>query len=181
MSTKNKKDEEKVEEEKEEADEGQDAVDPTNKSKGMWFNTKKRIASKLLNQSAKESEEAGVEDAAAVEVEQEADEIVTPETFENKSVEKLYTIKFNSVILPYSKFPLTQNKYIQQFFKKYSKDRDGVDKLIGVHFQDNKNSNAEGSVGIEIELDRSSSNMNIVESKTFKRFKVVGFNETTNF
>ena len=26
--------------------------------------------------------------------------------------EKMYTLKFNSPILPYAKFPLTQNKYI---------------------------------------------------------------------
>ncbi len=28
------------------------------------------------------------------------------------SVYKLYTLKFNSPILPFAKFPLTQNKYI---------------------------------------------------------------------
>ena len=49
------------------------------------------------------------------------------------------------------------------------------------NFQLNKNSNAKDSIGIEIELDKSSSNMNVVESKNFKRFKVIDFNENTNF
>jgi endopeptidase La len=171
----------KPEKEKEEAEDAkeageQDAVDTTPSNKGMWFNTKQRLASKLLKPSATEIEEATLEKA-----EQEADAIEEPEMHEGMPVHKLYTIKFNSPILPYSKFPLTQNKYIQQFFKKYSRDKDAVDKLIGVHFLNNKNSSAEGAIGIEIELDRSSSNMNVVESKSFKRFKVIGFNETTNF
>lgn len=30
-----------------------------------------------------------------------------------------------------------QNRYIQKFFKRYSKDKDKVDKLIGVHLGEN--------------------------------------------
>lgn len=30
---------------------------------------------------------------------------------------KMYVMKFNTPILPYAKFPLTQNKYIQDFLK----------------------------------------------------------------
>jgi len=29
----------------------------------------------------------------------------------------MYTLKFNSPILPYAKFPLTQNRYIQDFLR----------------------------------------------------------------
>jgi endopeptidase La len=146
----------------------------------LWFNAKKRSASRLLSQSSAQDDKEAAEMEEATS-EQEADEIEHGETHEGMPVQRLYTIKFNSPILPYSKFPLTQNKYIQQFFKRYSKDREGVDKLIGVHFPENKNLNAKDAVGIEIELDRSSSNMNVVESKTFKRFKIIDFNETTNF
>ena len=158
-----------------------DAVD-TNNSKSIWFNTKQRLASKLLKHNATtegEEQEPPVESEEPTQLQEES--IEEAEVFEGKPVHKLYVIKFNSPILPYSKFPLTQNKYIQQFFKKYSRDREGVDKLIGVHFQLNKNTNAKDSIGIEIELDKSSSNMNVVESKNFKRYKVIDFNENTNF
>jgi len=141
-------------------------------SQGL-FNTKQRLASRLFNINTAIKNEG--------EAEKKIDSIEETETFEGKPVYELYTIKFNSPILPYSKFPLTQNKYIQQFFKRYSQDREGVDKLIGVHFINNKNSNAKEAIGIEIELDRSSSNMNVVESKSFKRYKVIDFNEKTNF
>lgn len=176
--------EKEIEEETEALEEGeQDAVDATPSNKGLWFNTKQRLASKLLKPSTTETEEVVAEET----VEKEADAIEETEMFEGKLVHKLYTIKFNSPILPYSKFPLTQNKYIQQLFKKYSRDKDGVEKPtkiskhIGVHFLNNKNSNAQESIGIEIDLDRSSSNMNVVESKSFKRYKVISFDETTNF
>lgn len=47
---------------------------------------------------------------------------------------QLYTLKFNSPILPFAKFPLTQNKYIQDFLRKYDEDKDKIQKVIGVHF-----------------------------------------------
>ena len=50
---------------------------------------------------------------------------------------KLYTLKFNSPILPFAKFPLTQNKYIQDFLRKYEEDKDKIQKVIGVHFENN--------------------------------------------
>jgi hypothetical protein len=34
----------------------------------------------------------------------------------------MYTLKFNSPILPFAKFPLTQNKYIADFLKRYEED-----------------------------------------------------------
>jgi hypothetical protein len=163
---------EEQKEKKEEEESGLDAAAP---NKGVWFQTKKRLAESILKQGSAEVE------GAAETTKPESEVVEEVEMFEDKPVHNLYTIKFNSPILPYSKFPLTQNKYIQQFFKRYSRDRDGVDKLIGVHFANNKNSNAKDAIGIEIELDRSSSNMNVVESKSFKRYKVLNFDETTNF
>ena len=38
----------------------------------------------------------------------------------------MYTLKFNSPILPYAKFPLTQNKYIQDFLRSYEQDQDKI-------------------------------------------------------
>ena len=133
--------------------------------RNTWFNTKQKMVSKLiLKQNTPTEENPDVEEAK---LEQE-------ELYEGKPVHRLYTIKFNSPILPYSKFPLTQNKYIQQFFKRYAKDKDKIDKLIGVYFLENKNSEAPGSIGIEVELDTSSpTNMSVVESKNFKRYKVI--------
>ena len=52
---------------------------------------------------------------------------------------RLYTLKFNSPILPFAKFPLTQNKYIQDFLRKYDEDKDHVQRIIGVHFLNNNN------------------------------------------
>lgn len=167
----------KEEEEKEAIEDKEDAVESVATQDSSWFATKKRIAKKLLGPNDKAEQEA----TEVEQSEQEIDESTRVEVESDKEVHKLYVIKFNSPILPYSKFPLTQNKYIQQFFKRYSKDRDGVDRLIGVHFLGNKNSNAGGAIGIEIELDKGSTNMNVVESKSFKRFKVLEFNETTNF
>ena len=40
--------------------------------------------------------------------------------------QRMYTLKFNSPILPYAKFPLTQNKYIQDFLRGYDEDRDQI-------------------------------------------------------
>ena len=61
---------------------------------------------------------------------------------------RLYTLKFNSPILPFAKFPLTQNKYIQDFLRKYEEDKEHVQRIIGVHFPNNNNQAAEGAVGI---------------------------------
>ena len=58
----------------------------------------------------------------------------------------MYTLKFNSPILPYAKFPLTQNKYIQDFLRSYEDEKDKIQKVIGVHFEKNSNTNAEKAV-----------------------------------
>lgn len=55
---------------------------------------------------------------------------------------EMYTLKFNSPILPYAKFPLTQNKYIQDFLRTYEEDKEQISKVIGVHFEKNLNQNA---------------------------------------
>ena len=92
----------------------------------------------------------------------------------------MYTLKFNSPILPFSKFPLTQNKYIQDFLKKYEEDKDKIEKVIGVHFVNNSNLNAPDTVGIEIEIIKKN-NITIVESNSNKRYKVTGYDEVSNF
>lgn len=46
----------------------------------------------------------------------------------------MYVLKFNSPILPFAKFPLTHNRYIQEFIRMYEEDKDKVDRVIGVHF-----------------------------------------------
>ena len=51
----------------------------------------------------------------------------------NKPI-SMYVLKFNSPILPYAKFPLTHNRYIQEFIKMYEEDKEKVDRIIGVHF-----------------------------------------------
>ena len=47
---------------------------------------------------------------------------------------EMYVLKFNTPILPYAKFPLTHNRYIQEFVKMYEEDKEKVDRIIGVHF-----------------------------------------------
>ena len=54
-----------------------------------------------------------------------AEEAKVEETPKPKLI-KLYTLKFNSPILPFAKFPLTQNKYIQDFLRKYEEDKEHV-------------------------------------------------------
>jgi len=49
-------------------------------------------------------------------------------------VRRMYVMKFNSPILPFTKFPLTQNKYIQDFLKMYEDDKDKITEVLGVHF-----------------------------------------------
>ena len=63
---------------------------------------------------------------------------------------KMYVMKFNTPILPYSKFPLTQNKYIQSFLKQYEEDINDVDCVLGVHFPGNSGEKAKDAVGVEI-------------------------------
>ena len=51
----------------------------------------------------------------------------------------MYTLKFNTPILPFVKFPLSHNNYINDFLKMYESEKDHIDRIIGVHFKDNKN------------------------------------------
>lgn len=95
-------------------------------------------------------------------------------------VHKLYTLKFNSPILPFAKFPLTQNKYIQDFLRKYEEDKDQVSRIIGVHFPNNNNTSAADAVGIEIEIQKKN-NITVVESNSHRRFKVKSYDEASNF
>ena len=95
-------------------------------------------------------------------------------------MEPMYTLKFNSPILPYAKFPLTQNKYIQDFLRSYEEDKSKIDRVIGVHFEKNSNSNAADAVGIEIEIIKKN-NITIIESNSNRRFRVQDYNSTTNF
>lgn len=92
----------------------------------------------------------------------------------------MYTLKFNSPILPFAKFPLTQNKYIQDFLKKYEEDKEQILKVIGVHFPNNNSINAADTIGIEIEIVKSN-NITIVQSNSCRRYKVKSYNEATNF
>lgn len=92
----------------------------------------------------------------------------------------MYTLKFNTPILPYAKFPLTQNKYIQEFLKKYEEDKGNIQKVLGVHFVNNNSLNAPEAIGIEIEITKSS-NITIVQSTSNKRYKVKSYNELTNY
>jgi hypothetical protein len=92
----------------------------------------------------------------------------------------MYTLKFNSPILPYAKFPLTQNKYIQDFLRGYEEQKDGIKKVIGVHFTKNSNSNAQDAIGIEIDIIKKN-NITIIESNSSRRYKVSDYNSSTNF
>ena len=93
---------------------------------------------------------------------------------------RLFTLKFNSPILPFAKFPLTQNKYIQDFLRKYEEDKDHVTSIIGVHFPNNNNAHASEAVGIEIEISKKN-NITVVESNTKRRFKIKSYDEASNF
>lgn len=53
--------------------------------------------------------------------------------------QKMYVLKFNTPVLPFAKFPLNQNKYIQDFVAKYEQDKDKITQVIGVHFPENDN------------------------------------------
>ena len=92
----------------------------------------------------------------------------------------MYTLKFNSPILPYAKFPLTQNKYIQDFLRSYEDEKDNIQKVIGVHFEKNSNTNAEKAVGIQIEIIKKN-NITLIESNSSKRFQVLEYDPNTNY
>ena len=94
--------------------------------------------------------------------------------------QSMYTLKFNSPILPYAKFPLTQNKYIQDFLRSYDEDKAKIQKVIGVHFEKNSNNNALNAVGIEIDIIKKN-NITIIESNSNMRYKVLEYNANNNF
>jgi hypothetical protein len=120
-----------------------------------------------------------MEDPAAAVTPKES--TIAEETIEAPPVvHRLYTLKFNSPILPYAKFPLTQNKYIQDFLRKYEEDKELATHILGVHFPDNNNSNATDAVGIEIEISKKN-NITVVESNSNKRFKINTYDELSNF
>ena len=122
-------------------------------------------------------------EAEKIEKEIKASEKKTKKAAKGKKevkMEPMYTLKFNSPILPYAKFPLTQNKYIQDFLRSYEEDKSKIDRVIGVHFEKNSNSNATDAVGIEIEIIKKN-NITIIESNTNRRFRVQDYNSTTNF
>jgi hypothetical protein len=105
---------------------------------------------------------------------QEEEKVKTP------VLHKIYTLKFNSPILPFAKFPLTQNKYIQDFLRKYEDDKAQVTRIIGVHFPNNSNNQAQDCIGIEIEIAKKN-NITVVESNSHRRFKVKSYDEVSNF
>jgi len=92
----------------------------------------------------------------------------------------MYVMKFNSPILPFAKFPLTHNKYIQDFLKMYEDDKDKITEVLGVHFPQNNNSMAKDTVGIEIKITKKN-NLTTIESFNTKRFRVEEFDSATNF
>jgi hypothetical protein len=82
---------------------------------------------------------------------------------------KVYVMKFKSPILPFAKFPISQNKYIQDFLKLYELNKTKVDSIIGVHFPENNNRVAEDQVGVEIKIT-TKNNLTIVEALNTRRF-----------
>jgi len=64
--------------------------------------------------------------------------------------------------------------------KKYDEDKEKITRVIGVHFPQNSNLNAQDTVGIEIEIVKSN-NITVVQSNSCRRFKVKDYNELTNF
>lgn len=115
-----------------------------------------------------------------LEVGSSADSKSSSNKLEEAKPEQMYTLKFNSPILPYAKFPLTQNKYIQDFLRSYEQDQNKIERVIGVHFEKNNNSNAKGAVGIEIEIIKKN-NITIIESNSNKRYKVIDYDPNSNF
>ena len=62
----------------------------------------------------------------------------------------------------------------------YEEDKDKVNRIIGVHFPQNNNAQAEGAVGIEIIVDKKNQ-MTMIESQASNRFKIEEYDATTNF
>ena len=56
----------------------------------------------------------------------------------------------------------------------YEQDKDRVDRVIGVHFPQNNNSLAEGTVGIEIIISKKN-NLTVIESASSARFKICSY------
>ena len=92
----------------------------------------------------------------------------------------MYVLKFNSPILPFSKFPLTQNKYIQSFLKQYEEDKDKIVDVLGVHFPSNSNDMAKDAVGIQIKISKKN-NVTSIESENTRRFRVLDYDPVSNF
>jgi hypothetical protein len=133
----------------------------------------KKVVKPTKKEQAEDSEPVAPKKAAAKKGKKEEEKLPPP-------VYKLYTLKFNSPILPFAKFPLTQNKYIQDFLRKYEDDKAQVTRIIGVHFPNNSNQQAQDCVGIEIEIAKKN-NITVVESNSHKRYKVKSYDEVTNF
>lgn len=93
---------------------------------------------------------------------------------------EMYVLKFNSPILPFAKFPLTHNKYIQEFLKGYEDDKDSIKHVIGVHFPKNSNSASKDTIGIEIKVVKKN-NMTYIMSQNTGRYKVNSYNAKSNF
>jgi hypothetical protein len=137
------------------------------------------------SKAAKLEEEKAKTEAAGEEAPVEAAPKKTTRARKSKKqaapkAEQMYVLKFNSPILPYSKFPLTYNKYIQEFLKMYESDLDKIDRIIGVHFPNNKNSKFKDQVGIEIKLTKKT-NQTVIESDSTRRFRVLEYDPETNF
>ena len=62
----------------------------------------------------------------------------------------------------------------------YEENKDGIKKVIGVHFVKNSNLNAQDAVGIEIEIIKKN-NITIIESNSSRRFLVNDYDSSTNF
>ena len=80
-------------------------------------------------------------------------------------------MKFNAPLLPFAKFPLVQNKYIQDFLKMYEEDKDKINEVLGIHFPQNSNNYAKDTVGIEIKITKKN-NITSIESINTRRFRV---------
>lgn len=115
---------------------------------------------------------ASKKDAAKTDASKEENDIGEPR--------KMYVMKFNTPILPFSKFPLTQNKYIQSFLKQYEEDIDEVETVLGVHFPGNNGEKAKDTVGVEIQITKKN-NVTSIESLDARRFRVLEYDSISNF
>jgi hypothetical protein len=103
------------------------------KTKDRPVTTKKKVLAKKdeetsATDSTKATEPAKKTKKTSKKIEdgENAKTTVDATTPPSPTVYRLYTLKFNSPILPFSKFPLTQNKYIQDFLRKYEDDKEHV-------------------------------------------------------